>query len=152
MSNKQEIAKISREIKSIKAELSKSASVTLTFDNWKAVGPIAQKKMLQKLGDRAKTLLEMMGHDVERVNVRTYLENTGWGSQDMFWSVEVELENNSIDLYPAGQEEEEFSGIAWNFGSNYKEKKFSGSDVENAFENFSKWVLSMLANDVMEDL
>lgn len=153
MSNKKELEKIAKEIKSIKAQLNKTAGVILNYDSWESVGPSAQKKMLQKLGSRASKLLGMLGYKVGSVDILTYYMNHGWGSSDIFWSVSIDFQKlngqgDNINLYPAGDEDNVFSSVDWGFGSWYEEKKFSGSSVENAFDKYSKWVLATISTEL----
>ena len=149
MANKKELRKIADAIQEIKSQLqgtSRTAGETLNFDSWSALNPKDQKKMLQKLGSRVEKLLGMLGYKVKRVSVQTYQQSHGYGSRDIFWSVVLEGDED-ITLYPIG-DDGMFSGVDIGQGDFYEEKKFSGGSVEGAFDKYSKWVLSTIAEEL----
>tara|TARA_B100000900_G_scaffold217684_1_gene184399 strand:- start:512 stop:1024 length:513 start_codon:yes stop_codon:yes gene_type:complete len=154
-----ELAKISKEIKEIKAEMSKSAAqVNLDIDAWEAEGNSAQKYYLRKLEGRVEKLLGMLGYEVLESGVYSYYDNFGWGSKDMPYMVSFLVTDpddpygddpygTEIDIYPTS-DEEWASSISFGAGKFYIEKKFSGSSVDKAFDKFSKWVLATIATEL----
>lgn len=149
MSNrKQEIAKIAREIKSIKAQLNKSAGVT--WDEWYDLDSKEKRKLFDIFAKKVMGALPKNG----KVEIRSVYNDLGSGPKDVpnsiYWMKDGKDDGaNYIQIYPIP--EDNFGGsIA--FASDYREstENFSGgsADVAKHFSDFANWTVGVLKSQV----